>query len=170
MNSSYTRAYTTARDVLFDAFITSDGEPTSFARECNCDIMQDWSAGTTKVIFDDASEITFHDADFTVNGLSAAARAMGLIGGATKSPERAAASRENGRLGGRPKYQYNITSRDGETQGTYAGVTPAHALAAMYRVAGYRVRVNRSGKLIFADDGAQDLCGQIDDWIIRQVK
>jgi len=39
---------------------------------------------------------------YEMDGLSAAASAMGKVGGASKSPAKVAASRENGKLGGCP--------------------------------------------------------------------
>lgn len=42
------------------------------------------------------------------DGLSSAASALGKVGGASKSPAKSAASRENGRLGGRPPLPVKI--------------------------------------------------------------
>ena len=45
---------------------------------------------------------------YAMDGLSAAASALGKVGGASKSPAKSAASRENGRLGGRPPLPVKI--------------------------------------------------------------
>ena len=45
---------------------------------------------------------------YAKDGLSAAASALGKVGGASKSPAKSAASRENGRLGGRPPLPVRI--------------------------------------------------------------
>ena len=63
---------------------------------------------------------------------------------------------------------YEITSSTGNTMGTYEGTTPAEALAAMHRDAGYRVRVD-GGEIVFASEGDAEVCGGLDAWTVREV-
>lgn len=64
---------------------------------------------------------------------------------------------------------YTITSSAGQTMGIYAGETPAHALAAMHRDAGYQsVRVE-DGELVFPDADTEALCGGLDVWTVTPV-
>jgi hypothetical protein len=53
--------------------------------------------------------------------------------------------------------------------GHYEGRTPADALAAMHRDAGYRVAVE-DGELIWHDDADEVLCGGLDRWHVRPLR
>ena len=65
---------------------------------------------------------------------------------------------------------YEILTLDGGTSyGTYQGRTPADALAAMHRDAGYRVVVE-DGALIWHDDADEVTCGGLDCWQVRRVE
>ena len=63
---------------------------------------------------------------------------------------------------------YDITSKSGATMGTYEGETPAEALAAMHRDAGYTVTVE-DGDVAFRSDDDRAVCGGVDEWTIRPV-
>jgi hypothetical protein len=63
---------------------------------------------------------------------------------------------------------YNITSKSGANYGDFEGATPAEALAAMHRDAGYRVSVE-GDEVAFASDADREFCGGVDDWTIRPV-
>lgn len=60
---------------------------------------------------------------------------------------------------------YTITSKAGADHGTWAGRTPAEALAAMHRAAGYEVSAD-GDTMVWASDGDRQLCGDLRDWII----
>ncbi len=64
---------------------------------------------------------------------------------------------------------YTITSRASVDMGIYQGETPAHALAALHRDAGYQVSVDEHDELVFKDDEEREICGDVDDWIIEEV-
>jgi len=64
---------------------------------------------------------------------------------------------------------YEISTLGGTTYGTYQGRTPADALAAMHRDAGYRVAVE-DGALIWHDDADEALCGGLDRWTVAPVE
>lgn len=93
------QAYNTIRDVLFQTFITEDGELTKAARDLNCEITQDWDTGSTFLTFPDGSELRFSEGFFRVSGYEAT---TGRIGGSAKTEAKAKASANNGKLGGRP--------------------------------------------------------------------
>ena len=57
----------------------------------------------------------------------------------------------------------------GTTFGHYAGRTPADALAAMHRDAGYGVTVE-GGVLVWHDDADEVLCGGLDRWHVRPLR
>jgi hypothetical protein len=62
-----------------------------------------------------------------------------------------------------------LTLHGGTSYGTYQGRTPADALAAMHRDAGYRVVVE-DGELIWHDDADEALCGGLDRWTVAPVE
>jgi len=62
-----------------------------------------------------------------------------------------------------------LTLLGGTSYGTYQGRTPADALAAMHRDAGYRVAVE-DGALIWHDDADEALCGGLDRWTVAPVE
>jgi hypothetical protein len=63
---------------------------------------------------------------------------------------------------------FNIISKSNANHGDFEGATPAEALAAMHRDAGYRVSVE-GDDVAFASDADREVCGGVDDWTIRQV-
>jgi len=65
---------------------------------------------------------------------------------------------------------YEISTLLGTSSfGHYAGRTPADALAAMHRDAGYRV-VAEDGELIWHDAADEAICGGLDLWTVRRVE
>ena len=68
--------------------------------------------------------------------------------------------------------KYQISANSGNVMGIFSGDTPAEALLACHREAGYGedvVWLHKDGKLAFADDDAWDLCGGVDDWFVEEV-
>ncbi len=73
---------------------------------------------------------------------------------------------------------YQIYSTAGEDYGIWQGATPAEALAAMHREAGYSCQV-QDEQIVFDDDCnlsspgptgyREDLCGQVEDWDISEL-
>jgi hypothetical protein len=65
---------------------------------------------------------------------------------------------------------YEISTPRGTSSfGHYKGQTPADALAAMHRDAGYRV-VAEDGELIWHDAADEVTCGGLDCWNVRRVE
>ena len=64
---------------------------------------------------------------------------------------------------------YEISTLSGTSYGTYQGRTPADALAAMHRDAGYRV-TSEDGELIWHDDADEVTCGGLDRWNVRPLR
>ena len=65
---------------------------------------------------------------------------------------------------------YEISTLLGTSSfGHYAGRTPADALAAMHRDAGYRVTAE-DGELIWHDAADEAICGGLDLWTVRRVE
>ena len=105
--------------------------------------------------------------------IKAAAAAMGKLGGSVKSEAKAAAVRENGKKGGRPKKQkalkgnnhnaYRIFSRDGTDYGVWTGKDALSALITMIRDAGYDVSAGED-QVIFPDDETEQIVGNIEAW------
>jgi len=58
---------------------------------------------------------------------------------------------------------YRIYSSGGADHGSFPGRSPAAALAAMHRDAGYAVRVRR-GQLVFGNPSDAEACGTLDAW------
>lgn len=63
---------------------------------------------------------------------------------------------------------YEIESTAGVIMGVYEGATPAEALAAMHRDAGYDVRAE-GDRVVFPDAETERICGGLDDWLVREV-
>ena len=61
--------------------------------------------------------------------------------------------------------RYRIHSAAGADMGSYVGRTPAHALAAMHRCAGYDCTV-RDSAIVFLDPDDRSMCGDVDHWRI----
>ena len=65
---------------------------------------------------------------------------------------------------------YEISTLLGTSSfGHYEGRTPADALAAMHRDAGYRV-TSEDGELIWHDDADEVTCGGLDRWNVRPLR
>ena len=65
---------------------------------------------------------------------------------------------------------YEISTLLGTSSfGHYEGRTPADALAAMHRDAGYRVTAE-DGELIWHDDADEVTCGGLDRWHVRPLR
>ena len=65
---------------------------------------------------------------------------------------------------------YEISTLLGTSSfGHYEGRTPADALAAMHRDAGYRVGAE-DGALIWHDDADEVTCGGLDRWNVRPLR
>lgn len=65
---------------------------------------------------------------------------------------------------------YRITSSAGLDHGDWQGESPAHALAAMHRDAGYDVTVSDAGDLEFAHPDDAELRGGRDAWSVEEVR
>lgn len=69
--------------------------------------------------------------------------------------------------------QYRITSKARADHGVWEGATPAAALLAMHRAAGYNandVDIDLDGKsLWFRDLETEQMCGDVDAWTIEEV-
>lgn len=65
---------------------------------------------------------------------------------------------------------YRIESKAGEICGTYHGETPAEALLAMHREAGYGPDDAwiEDDELCFRDDDTREMCGDTTAWIIKR--
>lgn len=65
---------------------------------------------------------------------------------------------------------FTITSKSGAEMGSFEGATPAEALVAMHRAAGYgRVDYDIDGDCIaWPDHETAALCGDVDAWEIRE--
>lgn len=63
---------------------------------------------------------------------------------------------------------YNITSKSGSDHGDFEGATPAEALSAMHRDAGYTVTVE-DGDVAFRSEEERTVCGGVNEWTIRPV-
>ncbi len=64
---------------------------------------------------------------------------------------------------------YQITSRAGKEFGVWSGASPAAALAAMHRDAGYSKVRAQGGAVIFADADSARVCGGLDSWEVRRI-
>jgi len=64
--------------------------------------------------------------------------------------------------------RFQIVSGAGADHGAWGGATAAHALAAMHRDAGYRVRV-ALGRIVWPDGETRRLCGDVEDWQITSL-
>jgi hypothetical protein len=65
---------------------------------------------------------------------------------------------------------YQITSKSGTDHGLHRGATPADALAALHRDAGYPDVRAEGGAIVWPDDETRDLCGDLDAWTIREAE
>lgn len=69
--------------------------------------------------------------------------------------------------------RYRITSRSGADHGTYSGATPAEALLAMHRDAGYGpdvVWLDEDSDPVFCDDQMRYALGGVTDWHIEPIE
>jgi len=68
---------------------------------------------------------------------------------------------------------YEIFSKNGENFGTFQGSTPAEALLAMHREAGYQpdqVWIDEDGDITFASEETEALCGGLDAWRVVELE
>jgi hypothetical protein len=63
---------------------------------------------------------------------------------------------------------HQISSTEGADYGTWEGTSPAAALLALHRDAGYGPETVDlvDGELVFGSDDDRELCGDVDDWVI----
>lgn len=67
---------------------------------------------------------------------------------------------------------YRIASKAGQYHGEYQGQTPAEALAALHRDAGYHgVHYNaEDDRIIWPSEETRGLCGDVGDWVIEEAE
>ena len=67
--------------------------------------------------------------------------------------------------------KYQITSKASVDMGIFDGESPEEALLSMHRDARCGPAVVRieDGRLVFGSDEDRELCGDVEDWIIKEA-
>lgn len=65
--------------------------------------------------------------------------------------------------------KYQIESKAGVIVGIYEGFNEAHALCKMHENAGYITMLTDNNNVTFFDDKHKDICGDIHNWIIKEI-